>query len=227
MSCGQTPACELPSLQVCMNKRNVRAVRDGYSRMAAEYARLSFGDTADSLDHRLLDLLLPLVDGVVCDLGCGPGHNTRYIKDQGLQVVGVDVSPGMIDQARARNQDIEFSVGDMHRLDVPDGAWGAIAALYSIIHIPRGEVVQVLRELARALSPGGLLLLSFYIGQVTCHSKQWRQLPVSMTYTHFQSIDMQALLTKAGFEVVASSDFPQDSARARECIFARKRTDGS
>ena len=73
-------------------------------------------------------------------------------------MVGVDLSPRMVDQARRLNPAIRFLEDDMSALDVPSGSWAAIVAFYSIIHVPRDRVVAVLRELRRVLHPGGLLL---------------------------------------------------------------------
>ena len=48
-----------------------------------------------------------------------------------------------------------------------------IVAFYSLIHIPRPDMVQALRELRRVLRPGGVPLLSFHIGDETLHLDDW------------------------------------------------------
>jgi len=207
-----------------MDKRNLRAVRAGYDKISEEYARRSFQATPDErVDHLILDLLLTHVEGVVCDLGCGPGHNARYMRDRGAQVVGVDLSAGMLEQARRRNPDIDFLEANMYRLPVEAGTWGAVVALYSIIHIPRAEVVRVLREIWRVLQPGGLLLLAFYIGEATICTKRWWDVPVSVKYTHFRAVEMEKYLTLAGFHVEGNLALAGTQGQA-DCryVFARK-----
>jgi ubiquinone/menaquinone biosynthesis C-methylase UbiE len=61
----------------------------------------------------------------------------------------------------------------MRSLDIEDGAWGGIAAVYSIIHIPRPDVVAVLREMKRVLQLGGSLFLAFHIGDDVLHMDEW------------------------------------------------------
>ncbi|MBH1940914.1 class I SAM-dependent methyltransferase [Mobilitalea sibirica] len=55
-------------------------------------------------------------NGKVCDLGCGPGHITRFIKDQGIDVCGIDISDGMLRKAKEKNPDIEFIKGNILEL---------------------------------------------------------------------------------------------------------------
>ena len=51
--------------------------------------------------------------GEVCDMGCGPGHVARYLRDIGTTVFGLDFSPRMVEQARQLNPDISFRQGNM------------------------------------------------------------------------------------------------------------------
>src|SRR5581483_9633532 len=119
-----------------------------------------FGELADKpLDRALLDRFAERVRGagLACDLGCGPGQVARYLHERGAAVIGIDLAPGMVAEARRLNPGITFEVGSMLALDVPDGAWAGIAAFYSIIHIPREDRPRALRELRRVLQPGGVL----------------------------------------------------------------------
>lgn len=214
-----------------MDQRNLKEVREGYERIAAEYARRSFEELRHKpFDRHILDMLVPRLEGVVCDLGCGPGQVARYLRDQGVQeVIGVDLSAGMLEQARRLNPDIEFLEASMYRLPVKNEAWGAIVAFYSLIHIPRREVPQVLQELRRVLRPGGLLLVSFHLGQSTVQSKSWWGIPVAMDYTYFLSAEMRDYLTRAGFKIEGFMDRPpymspffHESANYRGYVVATK-----
>ncbi len=138
-----------------------------YDRIATEYVSHIYHELdGKPFDRAFLDRLAKRLRGrgIVCDMGCGPGHVARYLADRGLAMVGIDLSPGMVAQAVALNPDIHFRVGDMLKLDEADGAWAGIIAFYSIIHIPLPEVVAALREMRRVLQPGGLLALAFHIG---------------------------------------------------------------
>src|SRR5262250_814115 len=71
-----------------------------------------------SLDRNWLARLATAVGtpGPICDLGCGPGHVARYLHEQGAHVLGMDLSPRMIERARQLNVGIEFRVGNMAAL---------------------------------------------------------------------------------------------------------------
>jgi SAM-dependent methyltransferase len=116
-----------------------------YDQVAAEYAE-KFKDEMDDkpFDRDCLDRLAREVGsrGPICDLGCGPGQIARYLQRQGVDALGVDLSPRMVAEAQRLNPEVPFHQGDMLRLPDADGSWGGIAAFYCIIHIPRESVVD-------------------------------------------------------------------------------------
>jgi SAM-dependent methyltransferase len=187
-----------------MNDPTTRELQASYDRVAEEYVRRIFDELKDKpLDRQLLDQFADRTRGrgPVCDLGCGPGHVARYLRERGADVIGVDLSPAMVAQARRLNPDIEFRAGDMRALDVEDGAWCGIAAFYSLIHIPPAEIVGVLRELKRVLQPGGDLLLAFHIGDEVLHLEEWWGQNVSVDFHFFRPDQIARDLEVAGFEV--------------------------
>ena len=176
-------------------------VQSSYNRVAEEYARRIFGELEHKpFDCQLLDRFAARVQkvGPACDLGCGPGHVTRYLHERGVQVIGVDLSPVMVELARRLNPGVEFRQGNMLSLDIDEGAWGGIAAFYSIIHIPRTDVFAALAEMNRVLRPGGLLLLSFHVGDETVHLDEWWGHPVSVDFRFFRSEEMADTLRSGG-----------------------------
>ena len=189
---------------------------NSYDRVAAEYARHIYGELAGKpFDRALLDRFAARLRGrgVVCDMGCGPGQIARYLADRGLDVAGVDLSPGMVAQATALNPDIPFRQGNMLALDEPDGAWAGIAAFYAIIHIPPAQVTAALAEMRRVLQPGGLLLLAFHIGdEVVRPAEMWGQ-PVTLDFWFYRPEWMRACLEAAGYvveEVTERDPYPPD-----------------
>jgi ubiquinone/menaquinone biosynthesis C-methylase UbiE len=107
----------------------------------------------------------------------------------------------MMAQARRLNPTITFSQGNMLALEVEDESWGGIAAFYSIIHVPRGEVIAALSEWKRTLKPGGLLLLAFHTGdEVVRRDEMWGH-RVALDFVFFTPEEMEGYLRTAGFEV--------------------------
>jgi len=139
--------------------------------------------------------------GRVCDVGCGPGHVGRYLAEHGVDVFGLDLSPGMVALARDLNPAMRFEQGDMLALNLPDGALGGIVAFYSLIHLERAVVGRALAEMARVLIPGGLLLLAFHGGEGEVHAEDWFGCGISIDATLFQPAEMAASMVQAGFDV--------------------------
>lgn len=187
--------------------RSVPNLQHGYDAVADEYvARIADELRRKPLDRELLTRLAARTKdrGLICDMGCGPGHVGRYLREQGALVVGVDLSAGMIARARQLNPDIAFMQGDMLRLDVPDASWAGIAAFYSIIHIPREQVVDALCEFKRVLMPEGLVLLTFHVGSEIVHlDEMWGQ-AVSLDFIFFEQPEMEDYVQAAGFEIEES-----------------------
>ena len=212
-----------------MNDDTTNSIRDSYDRLAEEYTRR----ISDELQHKPLDR--ELLDrfaretggrGEVCDMGCGPGHVARYLRDAGASVFGLDLSPGMVDQARKLNSDIPFREGNMLSLDRADGSLAGIAAFYAIVNIPRLSLPLVFREMHRVLRPAGLLLLAFHTGNEVLHEDElWGQ-KISMDFLLFPASEIKLILEAAGFtieEVIERGPYPDVEYQSqRAYIFARK-----
>ncbi|MEE4021858.1 class I SAM-dependent methyltransferase [Gordonia sp. PKS22-38] len=140
-------------------------IADSYSAISDSYIRL-FGSTAavDAPDLVFLERHLGRREGVVVDAGCGPGHLTAYLSDRGVTIRGLDVVPAFVDNARSNWPHLEFEVGSMRTLEVPDGTLGGILAWYALIHIEPTALGNVLTEFRRAVAKGGVLVVGFFEG---------------------------------------------------------------
>lgn len=206
-------------------------LQNSYDLVAEDYAG-QFRDEMDKkpFDRKMLDLLAEKVGdlGIICDLGCGPGQAARYLRDQGAEVCGIDLSPQMVARARKINPDIPFYQGDLLKLvNIADNSFGGIAAFYSIIHIPRNNLQQALSEIKRVLKPSGAVLLAFHIGQEIIHRDEWWGKEVSLDFIFFEVEEMKENLAAAGFElqevVQREPDAEIEYPSRRAYLFARKR----
>jgi SAM-dependent methyltransferase len=214
-----------------MDERSAEQTRASYDRVAAEYtARIADELQGKPLDRALLRCLAERAGarGLICDLGCGPGQVAAFLAECGAQVCGVDLSPGMVEQAQRRFPHIPFHTGDMCALGWPDGAFAGVAAFYSIIHVPPARLPRAFGELRRVLAPGGLALLAFHIGDETVHLDDWWEQPVALDFHFLQPEPVAALLEQAGLAVESittrAPDPQVEHPSRRAYIFARRTT---
>jgi ubiquinone/menaquinone biosynthesis C-methylase UbiE len=213
-----------------MNDRLTGSIRDSYDKLADQYALHLFGELKDKpLDQELLNRFAAELRGrgEVCDMGCGPGQIARYLHDGGVTVFGLDLSPGMLEQAQKLNPGIRFRIGNMLALELEDQSLAGITAFYAIVNLPEASLPLVFHEMHRVLQPSGLLLLAFHIGnQVVQVQELWGQ-PVAMEFFYFQPAAIRHYLEAAGLEIEQiiergpyAPEVEHQSQRAY--IFARK-----
>jgi ubiquinone/menaquinone biosynthesis C-methylase UbiE len=186
---------------------------------------------ARELDYKPFDrdLLLRFARSVpapaVCDLGCGSGHVAAHLQSLGLQAMGIDLAPGMVEEARQRYPGVQYEVGDMLNLKLGENSLGGIVALYSIIHLRREDLGKALRGMRRVLKPGGLLLVAFHRGQGEIHEDEDLGFPVSFDCTLFEPEEVSQAMENARLEIVETTvrkPYPQEYQTCRVYILAKK-----
>lgn len=178
-------------------------IQQSYDAIAREYADEIYEELAGKpFDRELLDRLAKRVGrGRVGDLGCGPAQIARYLRDRGVNAFGLDFSSGMLAQARHLNSEMPFVQTSMFALGLRSEALDGITAFYSIIHVPRERVVNVLGEMRRVLKRGGLLLIAFHLGSENSHHDELFGQPVNLDVAFFTTPEMTGYLEAAGFGV--------------------------
>ena len=106
--------------------------------------------------------------GRVLEIGVGTGLSLNEYSSH-LEVVGIDLSPEMLDKARERvaNERLHHVTG-LHEMDAgdlkfPDGSFDTVVAMYVMTVVPEPE--KVMRELARVTKPGGEVILVNHFSQ--------------------------------------------------------------
>lgn len=115
-------------------------------------------------DDPLVELFGDLSAKAIIDIGCGNGLLSRRFAQKAARVVGVDISPEMLDQARALNGDLtntEFKVGDVQGLPCADEEFDGAVCSMTINTFANSQLVTGLfTESARVLKPKGIFAVS-------------------------------------------------------------------
>ncbi len=138
---------------------------DAYHALAASYDRL----TNDIRYENTVDFYRQILDRehlqvrTAADLACGTGSVTLLLAQQGLQVVGVDMSEEMLCVAQQKAQALEnpplFICQRLEQLQLPRGVDLAVSALDSMNYITDPACCQeAIRRIYRVLNPGGCFI---------------------------------------------------------------------
>jgi len=174
--------------------------------LAAEkyYERFKDEMKQKEYDRVLLDKFASNFDSksIICDMGCGPGHITRYLFDKGLNVFGIDISERCIQIARRENPKMRFQVMDMARLDIADESIDGIISFYSIIHTPKRLIHTLFHEFNRVLKKDGKILVVVKKGSTEGYVDELEGFKTRLYFTNFTEEELKSYLQTCGFEPI-------------------------
>lgn len=136
-------------------------LRDAWEEQATNWVAWARAPGHDSYwtFHRDAFLeLLPPPSGLTLDVGCGEGRLPRDLKSRGYEVVGIDISPTLIEHARGADPDGEYRVADAATLPVSDASVGLVTAFMSLQDVD--DLGAAVREVARVMRPNGTLAVA-------------------------------------------------------------------
>lgn len=138
------------------------AVQQQFHQVAANYSTSSVHARGVDLAE-MVAAAQPTGHERVLDAGCGTGHTALTFAPHVAQVIGVDFTDAMLDQARHLADErslnnVTFRLGDVEQLPFDDGEFDLVVSRYSAHHWPHPQ--RALAEFRRVLRPGGRLILS-------------------------------------------------------------------
>jgi SAM-dependent methyltransferase len=139
----------------------------------------------------------------VLDVGCGPGHVTAFLATLGLDARGLDLSAGMVAEARRLHPSLRFDAASMLDLPCAGEALGGIVAFYSVIHLQADQLPRAFAEFHRVLRPGGLVLLAVHVGEEVRHADEMLGVAVDLDFHFHRTEALSAGLEAAGLRVDA------------------------
>lgn len=162
----------------------------------------------------------------VLDVGSGTGRPTAStLAAAGHEVLGVDVSPVMVDLAARQVPQATFRRADIRELPLEEGSFDAVCVYFSLLQMSRAQQSEVLGRLVRALRPGGSLVLATVPADVEDLAIEFMGQPVRAT--SFAAADVVAVVRGAGlvveFEQVVefTPDHPEGAAEPHLFVYGR------
>lgn len=197
-----------------------------YAARADEYtALLGTMEATSPVDRSTIRDWAGRRQGILLDVGCGPGHWTDWLaslRDDGelpgvTAVAGVEPTGSFIATARRRFPHLRFHEAAAEALPCASGSVGGILAWYSLIHTHPDSIGDALDEFARVLGPGGGLCLGFFTGPKVARFEH------AITPAYFWPVEeLAARVERAGFAVLSTQTRHDPGARPHADLVARR-----
>jgi 2-polyprenyl-3-methyl-5-hydroxy-6-metoxy-1,4-benzoquinol methylase len=162
--------------------------------------------------------LPPTGQGRLLDFGCGGGTLLRQLHEQGWQVLGMDVSPEVVERVQAETG-LPVLLGTLPHAELTPHSFDLITMWHSLEHVP--DPLSTLREAQRLLVPGGkVMVVAPNIDSLAFRTfgQAWFGLDLPRHFTHFAPWTLHFMLERAGFRhirirMVRQSSWIRHSAR--------------
>jgi SAM-dependent methyltransferase len=186
-----------------------------FTRQAKQFAS-SPAITAADLTARFVDAVDVGPETTILDVACGPGIITAHLAAKARAVVAFDLTPEMLQQARARCAkagltNVTFEQGSATALPFADSSFDCVVTRLSIHHFDAPRLV--LDEMFRVLKPGGKFVLADVVSSADARCSELQNaIEVLRDPSHVRmlpAIELAALITGAGFAIDTQATWDQ------------------
>jgi SAM-dependent methyltransferase len=145
-----------------MDEKLIGNLREAYDKRAAWRDERPYPEWKEKERANFLAYLKRENKRTLLEIGAGPGRDSLFFQQNGLEVVVTDLSPEMVKLCRQKG--LTAYVMDFASLDFPQ-PFDAIFALNCLLHVPKKDLPAILGWLHGLLKPGGLLYMGMHGGQ--------------------------------------------------------------
>lgn len=180
-----------------------------YNKIAKKYSETFDNDFSDK---QYLDNFLSLLNkgDKILDIGCGSGRASGYFDKMGFEAIGVDISENMINISKKKYPHIKFIVGDMRNLGFEKNSFDGISFSWSLFHVNKKEVPEVLAGANSLLRVGGALFLVMQEGNGEVYINEPLMPSEKIYFNLYTRQEVIDLLEKSGFEVLYEGKLAPD-----------------
>lgn len=218
-------------MKILEREVNNLATRDGYKKVAWFYNFWSWLTESKAADM-VIDLAQIRDNTAVLEIACGTGIVFEKIvkKNPNGRNCGIDISPDMLNKARARlnkikNAHFELGEGDVLNLQYQPASFDLIINNFMLDLMPENTFEKCAQTFFDLLKPGGKVVLStFSFGQKKInHFWYWLAVHYPKMLTGCRPISFEAYLKQVGFQIesinqISQNTFPAEIIKARKTI---------
>lgn len=198
-------------------KQKIKQVIETYNKIANLYAKRK----EDKLLQFQLNTFISLLPkkAKVLEAGCGPGRDAAYLQEDGLDIIGIDISNGMLKEAKKKK--IKVKKMDMLNLKFEDKLFDGIWCMASLSDIQKKDAQTALKEFYRVLKDPGVIYIAVKEGEgeEIVEKEEYNKMP--RFYAYYKQAELEDLLKFNGFKIVKATTSNDQGILWVE-IFAKK-----
>ena len=199
-------------------KSRIKEAVKAYDKIASLYSKYKYERL---MQYQLNNFISKLPGKKILDAGCGIGRDTEYFLEENYNPIGIDISQGMLDEAKKLVPKAVFKKMDFKKTSFKEKEFDGIWCMASLADIPRDEVNEALKEFNRLLKNKGILFIATKHGQGEEIIKKRKYNDMPRAYVYYGKIELEDLLKKQGFQI-QHSIISEDQDKEWLEIFAKK-----
>lgn len=141
----------------------------------------------------------------ILDIACGPGNIVKYLLDRqpDYRILGIDLSPNMLDLAQINNPTAQFQLMDCREIGKIEQQFNGITCGFCLPYLTPEEAAAMISDVAKLLKPAGMFYLSTMEEDANNQSRYQISSTGDRVYVHYHREDYLAkALSQSGFEIL-------------------------
>jgi SAM-dependent methyltransferase len=183
-----------------------------YDKIAPDYCSHTMIEEIRVIERQFLDRFLDLIEvrnPMICDLGCGDARDSTYLAMRGARVVSVDLSKGMLGEARKLFSHGCYVLMDFRSPGFLGASFNGVWCSGSVYHIPKKQMSTTIEAVRDTIKPGGVFCFNFKVGSGEGMEKEPRSFGSGPRYFAYYSVE-EITEYLAGFSIVHEDEYPQE-----------------
>lgn len=174
-----------------------------YNQLAKEYDDETV-DFWSRFPAEFIDEFGKRVLGKALNVGSGPGRDSVLLRNRGIDVMCLDASESMVKMTEA--QGLRSILGDFESMPFADGEFDGVWAYTSLLHVPKSEIAQSMKEICRVLKSGGVFALGMIEGEFDGYRAS-SGIDLQRWFSFYAKEEIETLLKEHGFEIIHFETF--------------------
>jgi len=179
-------------------KKYTRKTINYYNDVANDYFRSS---AAVVVKNKIDQFIKSLSGKKVLDVGCGPGHDANYLRKNGIDCIGIDLSEKMIKIAK-QNFGEKFEIIDFFNLKFKSGYFDGLWCSSVFVHVAKKDLSKILENFKKVLKNNGSLGIITVQKQKVIKNKN-----DTRAYIMYGKKELEGYLRRVGYKILVSETF--------------------